>query len=260
MSSGRAALAAAGTETAWELRVVALGELDSRLWGAAWVPADGSSGGVLGVGEQASTGAARLDGHDAEQPWRLKAEEGELALEGLRDPAWVDPEDPQAGFDQLCRVTGTVTVGQQSHEVSCLGWRSARGERPDRSISSLRQLAAWFEEDEGFAVLARRQREGKGQDEDQVAAALFDASDGRAVAEPRLSTTYDESGHPARAGVELWIEVDHDSERLYPRRAVGQATRSPVAWTVDGLALEAQPFHWYAGDRQGAGIYLLGRR
>jgi hypothetical protein len=215
--------------------------------------------GVLGLAEEAQAGPLDLDGAGAEERWQLEGQGYELGLEGLTEPVWSDPTAPEGGFDQLCRVTGAIETDQGRRELECLGWRTARAEATDPGVGSLRLVAGWFEAQEGFALLALRPRKANGQDEDTVSAALFDPGAGRPVADPRLSTTYSESGQPKRAGVELWVETDPDSDHLYPRRAVGQALAPPVQWQVDNVALEAQPFRWFSGGREGPGVYLLGQ-
>ena len=120
-------------------------------------------------------------------------------------------------------------------------------------MDSFRQVAAWFAAEEGFALLALRPRKAKGLDEDVSAAVLFEPGSARLVADPRLSTTYTEAGRPIRAGVELWLETEPESDHLYPRRAVGQALGDPVDWKVAEVELVVQPFRWYRGDREGPG-------
>ncbi|HEY1523506.1 MAG TPA: hypothetical protein VGF70_10885 [Solirubrobacteraceae bacterium] len=225
-------------------------------WGAAWLPPGADPAGVLDVGDQPSAAPLQLDGAEATEPWRLTADpDTELVLEGLGPPAWSDPEARQEEFHQLCRVSG-VAGGRP---LESLGWRWAREPASDPAVRSFRAVAGWFDEQDGFAVAARRPGKAKGQDEDLIAAALFDPTGSRVVADPRLSTTYTESGQPTRAGVELWIEADAEPDHLYPRRAVGQAVRAPVPWRVAEVAMEAQPFRWFSGGREGPGVYLLGQ-
>lgn len=242
------------------LRVLAFSDPEGEMWGAAWIPAGSDATAVVSVGAGPESVSATLEGEGAGEAWRLHVGDGELIAEGLVEPV-TEPDDAESDFDQLCSVTGTVTVDGEPREVSCLGWRATRSPSalgPD--VGSLRQIAAWFGADDGFAVQALRPAGAKGQDQDLVSAAMFAPLESGAVTDPRLSTTYAETGEPLRAGVELWIQDGDDPERQFPRRAIGEATHAPIRWTVDGLALEAQPFHWHAGGREGPGIYLLGRR
>jgi hypothetical protein len=214
---------------------------------------------VLALGERASAEPLELEGTGAAESWRLTVGPGtELVLDGLGEPALSDPEAPQDGFQQLCRVSGTVPAGRGGR-LECLGWRSFGGQAIDSTVGSFRLVAGWFDDQDGFGLVAGRPRKSKGQDEDLVSAALFDPAGARVVADPRLSTTYTGSGEPMRAGVELWIEADADPDHLYPRRAVGQALTAPVQWSVADAAVEAQPFQWFSGGREGSGVYLLVR-
>jgi hypothetical protein len=242
------------------LRVLAFSDPESEVWGAAWIPPGSSQTAVISVGERASPVAAALEGDESSESWRLALGDSNLAVEGLGDPG-ADADGSQGDFDQLCRVSGNVEADGQSREVSCLGWRSARSPAVlAGGVSSVRQVAAWFGPDDGFALLALRSSRAKGQDADAISAAMFAPVGPGPVADPRLSTTYAESGEPVRAGVEFWLQSGDDPDQQYPRRAVGQSIRASVRWTVDDLALQARPFHWHAGEREGPGIYLLGRR
>jgi hypothetical protein len=236
--------------------VVAFGELESGFWGVAWLPPGGPGGGVVGVGADASPTPLTLAGRDASEPWSLRGEGIELRWEGLSEAVWRDPSAPEQGFDQLCRVTGTIQAHPSPGGLPSLGWRTAQP-APGK-VSSLRQVAAWFEPGDGFALVALRPAKAKGQDQDVVTAAEFDQRHATPATDPRLSTTYTASGKPSRAGVELWMETAEDAEQLYPRRAIGEATQSPVGWEVGDVAMEAQPFRWYSTGHEGAGIYLLG--
>jgi hypothetical protein len=240
------------------VRAFAFAEPEAGRWGAGWLAPGAPAVGVLALGDQAAAKPLELQGMGAEEPWRLTDGDTELALEGLGEPGWSDPEAPQEGFDQLCRVTGTVASGQ-SRQLDCLGWRGSRRSAIDPAVNSFRLVAGWLDEQDGFVVLAGRPRKSKGQEEDLIAGSLFDPAGTRPVVEPRLSTTYTASGQPARAGVELWIEADADPDHLYPRRAVGQALATPVGWKVAEMAVEAQPFRWFTGGREGPGVYLLGQ-
>jgi hypothetical protein len=250
-------MAGVGGAAAASVRAFAFAEpgADGR-WGAAWLTRGTEPAGVLAINDQPSAEPLQLDGTGAGEPWRVAAgADTELVLEGLGDPAWSDPEARQEGFHQLCRVSGLAG----GRPLESLGWRWAREPAIEPAFTSLRMVAGWFGEQDGFALAARRPGKAKGQDGDVIAAAIFDPAGSRAVADPRLSTTYTGSGQPTRAGVELWIEGDADPELLYPRRAVGQAVAPPVPWRVAEVAIEAQPFRWFSGDREAPGVYLLGQ-
>ena len=156
--------------------------------------------------------------------------------------------------------------GDQERAVDLLGWRAestlAVGEG---RLGSLRQVCAWFDPDEGVALLALRPDKARGQDADVISAAVREPRLTGPISDPRLSTTYDDDGRPTRAGLELWIGAETSSEedgeqaeRQYPRRLSGEALGARVDWAVDGLALHAALFRWHSRDRDGAGVYLLG--
>ncbi len=236
------------------VRAFAFAEPKGQTWGVGWIAPGAPATAVIGRGESASAVPLELAGHGAEDPWSLRGGGLELEL-GADSP----PVAGQGGFDQLCRARGTVTVTGQTRELDCLGWRGTRPARFSSKAGSFRLLVGWLDHEEGFVLVAVRPRKAKGQDEDAIEAVLFGPAAGESVVEPRLSTTYGDSGWPTRAGVELWMETEEGSDRLYPRRALGQALAEPVSWSASEIALEAQPFHWFSGDHQGPGVYLLGQ-
>lgn len=237
------------------LRIFGFGDLSGGPWGAAWVSSESGRSSLL-----CSTGALNelaLEGEDPSQPWQLSAGATALTLDPLGEPAWGDSGGGGApGFDQLCQVTGVL----EDKSVSTLGWRSAR---PDPLSATrrqeLRQVAAWFDHDDGFALLSLRPDSRRGQEEDELIAAQFSPAATGQVVDPRLSTTYTGAEQPTRASVELWIESEEDSEAQYPRRAIGEALDAPAQARAGEIALQACPFRWYGGGREGAGLYLLGR-
>jgi hypothetical protein len=236
------------------VRSFAFAELEARAWGAGWIAPGAPATGVLGWGDRAGAVPLAVEGEGAEESWWLSGEGTDLELE-VMSPAVVQRE----AVDQLCRVKGTFQVAGEVRELDCLGWRGTRPPGFSSKASSFRLLSAWFDQQDGFVLLAVRPRKAKGQDEDAIEAVLFGPGAGQPVAEPRLSTTYSESGQPSRAGVELWIETEQESDHLYPRRATGEALATPVRWEAAEIALEAQPFRWFSGSREGPGVYLLGQ-
>ena len=60
-------------------------------------------------------------------------------------------------------------------------------------------------------------------------AALLGPDEVKAIADPRLSTTYDGDGHQRRAGLELWVGDEDDM----PERAAGEV--------LCGSTLRARP-------------------
>lgn len=238
------------------LRAFAFGDLTGGTWGAAWVPSEPGHAALLGSAGGSGGDPPHLDGEQATEPWRLRGGETELTLEGLGDAVTGD----HPGFDQLCQVTGVLASDSGPKNIQSLGWRSAR---PDPLTSgrleSIRQVAGWFEQADGFALLSVRPGDGRGQERDQITAGLFGPAGAKPVADPRLSTTYTGLDQPTRASVELWVDTEGESDTQYPRRAIGEAVGGPARAAAGALALEALPFRWYAGGHEGAGIYLIGR-
>ena len=247
------------------VRALAFGDLEGSCWGAAWVPEGTQPILALGEGSAAAAGRASLTAQPDTQEWRLEAGDAELLVSPLAE---LTSNNGDTSSEQLCRVSGRLrSEGRDPVEV--LGWRteSVLAVGDDR-LGSLRQVCAWFEPDEAVALLALRPHKAQGQDADVISAAMLEPRVSGPISDPRLSTTYDKNGRPARAGLELWIGADtpdepdeedeEDLEHQYPHRLAGEALGARVDWEVDGLALHAALFRWHYGDRSGAGVYLLG--
>jgi hypothetical protein len=260
---------------------LAFGDLDGGVWGVAWSASVGEAWNdpvdlplsiAVRADAHAEVLAARLTGGARDQPWRVHGDSIELALSPTTQPAGEAGTGPLEGFDQLCRASGQVTLGDCELEVDAPGWRGARDERLKlERIESFRQVAAWFGREDGLALVALRPGGARGQDADLIAASVLAPKPAPVIDDPRLSTTYGAAGAPVRAGVELWFaereaadsggnaEGDGEHEAL-ARRAAGEATAPGLEWEAAGFALQAVPLRWHSRGEDGAGVYLLGRR
>lgn len=161
------------------------------------------------------------------------------------------------GYEQLCRVTGSVRCGEQRTRVDCLGQRGHQWGAPDwERIALARTVSAWFEDGAGVALTSVRPHDAAGHGTEAVSASLLDGASVTAIAEPLLSTTLDGEGRQRRASLELW---EADDERPYPHRAAGEAV---CGTTLDlgRLRLDCAFFHWRMEGREGVGRYDVLRR
>lgn len=256
-----------------ESRAVAFGELSSGIWGVAWSSAaDGPIEVAVGAGADAEVLTATLTGAGDDEEWRLDGDRIELRLSpsAAATLAGGAPDAGLEGFDQLCRASGRLTLGGGEREVGCLASRSTHDGALDlERFESFRQVSAWFEPDEGLALIALRPRKSRGQESDLISASVLEPQEPRVlVTEPRLSTTYTAAGVPSRAGLELWVEEPTSAEseedgaqnEVFPRRAAGEALGDGIEWQAGGFELRGVPLVWHSRGRDGAGIYLLGRR
>jgi hypothetical protein len=246
------------------LRTLAFGELDPEgVWGAAWIPTSGESAlTALGVaGTSTALSDVRVSGSADDVQWRLDGGTAELLVEPTGEAVAVQASDDGIeGWDQLCLVTGRFERDGAEHPVDCLGLRTWwSGAIELERYESIRAVSAWFEPDEGLTVTAFRPRKAKGQDRDVLTAAVIAPDISATVEDPRLSTTYQGEGWPARAGLELWL-AGEEEERQYPRRASGEATGARVEALAGAIEVRAEPFRWHSRGRDGAGAYLLARR
>jgi hypothetical protein len=246
------------------LRTLAFGQLDRTVWGAGWISDPGGSAlaALGGDGDRTVVASLRLSAEQDGDGWRLDGDGATLVVSPAGEVVDVHaPDDGIEGCGQLCRVGGRFELGGTEQAIDCLGVMSWWSGAIDlERFESIRAVATWFEPDEALAVTAFRARKARGHDSDVVAAAVIGPESSGPVEDPRLSTTYEAGGWPVRAGVELWLGGGEDSERLYPRRASGEATGARAQAALGGLEFRAEPFRWHSRGRDGAGIYILARR
>lgn len=187
----------------------------------------------------------------------------ELRFEAIGAPAELGPGTAAAsaaglrGYEQLCRVTGSVRCDGQRTKVDCLGQRGHQWGAPDwERIELARSVSAWFEDGSGVALAGVRPAGAAAHAHEAVSAWLLDRDAVTSIAEPLLSTTLDGAGRQRRASLELWEEGE---ERPYPHRAAGEAV---CGTTLDlgRLRLECAFFHWRMDGRRGVGRYDVLRR
>jgi hypothetical protein len=188
---------------------------------------------------------------------RLAGEGGgfELEFEALAAPvSLLAGDDRLAGYEQPCRVSGTVWHDGARQELRCLGQRSREwGALGGDGVEVRRWIGAWF--DPHAAVLTRAVRPAGGALDDELVDARLLEGDPPApveVADARLSTEYGPDGYPRRAGVELWLAQDDE----YPRRGAGQ-TISRTAFDLGAGRLDCAFLHWRMEGRSGAGRYEI---
>ena len=271
----------------------AFGDADRRLYGSARLgrvpgePALGSGLGLLFGDDELvaadAMGAVELAGEAGwddvevgdvhatiEQPltaWQVAydGDDGgfELRFEALSAPAEVGAGAVAAsaaglhGYEQLCRVTGTVRCGERRARVDCLGQRGHQWGAPDwERIALARTVSAWFDGDTGVTLASVRPQGASGHADEATLACLLDAERVATIDEPLLSTTLDGEGRQRRASLELWEGGD---DRPYPHRAAGEAV---CGTTLDlgRLRLDCAFFHWRMEGRAGVGRYDVLRR
>lgn len=240
------------------LRALTFGRVDGSLWGAAV----GVGPGGLLVGDGRSTAAAVELAADAwevqDGSWHLAGGGCDLQAEAIApEPGSATApaeRPPAAGLQELCRVRGVVTHDGTERRIDCLGARSEVDGIDPSSLSSVRAVGGWFDDDEAFALLALRRARTPGQEADVMAATLFDPDGWIAVSDPRLSTTYDGDGVPTRVNLELWVS---EGEHEFPRRAAGEAAAAGAGLSRPGLDVRAVPLRCHSRGREGSGIYLL---
>jgi hypothetical protein len=206
--------------------------------------------------ESATVDGVTLATEEALSAWSLRWEERlDLRVSALSPPIETAIGGLE-GYEQLCRVEGTATVDGAERRVSCLGqrghnWGVADWDRMDLA----RTVCAWWDEDHALMLTAIRPAGAEHHDAEEMAAHLLEGEP-VAVADPRLSTTYDAEGHQRRAGLELYVTGEDDE---YPRRVAGEVTCG-TSLDLGRLRLDCAFFEWRTEGRAGTGRYDLLRR
>jgi len=187
------------------------------------------------------------------------AEDGagfELRFEAVSTPARLQAGGVE-GYEQLCSVSGTVTHGGRTLHVRCLGQRGHLWGAPELDrIEVARTLSAWLGADRAVTLTAVRPVRAKRHHLDEaVTGWLIEGGEPRAIADPRLSTTYDGELRQQHAGLELWI----DEEGTIGRRASGEVLCGTTI-ALGELRLDSAFFHWRMEGREGVGLYDVLRR
>jgi len=192
----------------------------------------------------------------------------ELRFEALSAPAELGDGAVAAsaaglrGYEQVCRVSGTVCCGEERLRVECLGQRGHQWGAPDwERIALARTVSAWFADGPAVALASVRPDGAADHAAEAVSAFLLDGEQVTRIAEPLLSTTLDGDGRQRRASLELWEgEDDREHEgRAYAHRAAGEAV---CGTTLDlgRLRLDCAFFRWRMEGRAGVGRYDVLRR
>jgi hypothetical protein len=201
-----------------------------------------------------------------------------LRFDAISEPSWLDSSTAvgalggMQGYEQLCRVSGTVTVAGRAIDVDCLGQRGHSWGAPDwEAITRARTVNAWMDDELAVSLvaIAPAGRKERNHDAEALAAVLFappGAHTGEEngdepspllaldVPEPRLSSVYDTDGRQRRAGFELVFDPD-----LSPRRGAGEV-RCGTSLDLGRLRLDCAFFTWRMEGREGVGRYDVLRR
>lgn len=228
--------------------ILAFADPSRDLWGVLCgrEPAAMALGSMQGAAQVTS---AELRSAPDSGDWVAVTGDGELTATPERGV--VNGTDDDAGLF-LARVSGgpagpdADSAGAAGHP----GW-------PGAELDSVRLLLAWFSPEQALALTAARPRKARGQDKDEVAVACLGEPDGLTAFDPRLSSTYGESGLLRRVGVEVWLGEDEEAD-LHSLRIGGEATADGAArLELPGVRVQAQPLVCHSRGETGAGVYVL---
>jgi hypothetical protein len=202
--------------------------------------------------------------------WRLQFAGDEasfdLDLQATGPLSELSPEHPVArvggmtGYEQPVRVTGRAGVGDARMAIDGLGQRGHSWGAPDwERIELTRAVSVWLGDDLAVSLTAVRPAGKRDHASEAVVASILDRDEDGVphavdVADPRLSTTYDDEGRQRQAGLELWVDEDG-----YPRRAAGEIACG-TSLDLGRLRLDCAFFRWRMEGREGFGRYDVLRR
>jgi hypothetical protein len=194
--------------------------------------------------------------------WSGKDGAIDLRFEACSAPAVLDAETPVAraggmeGYDQLCRVNGSVSHGGRTYQVRCLGQRGQLWGTPDWSrIELARTVSAWLGEDRAVTLTSVRESKAKGHLDEAVSGFMIEDGEAVEISDPRLSTTYDGEHRQRRAGLELWMTEEGD----HARRVAGEVLCG-TSLDLGEQRLDSAFFAWRMEGREGVGRYDVLRR
>ncbi len=191
----------------------------------------------------------------------------DLELAARSAPAAMEPKSPTGklggmqGYDQLVAVTGSVTIEGQDRAFTGRGQRGHSWGAPNwDKLQSSRAISVWLDDGGGGAITTVRPLSAKAHSDEAIHAALIGnapAEDGGLpepvlVADPRVSTTYDDSGRQYAAGLEFYVDEDDE----FPFRVAGDVA---CGTTLDlgRLRLQCSFFTWQSDTGNGVGRYDL---
>jgi hypothetical protein len=197
--------------------------------------------------------------------WTLRGDgelEFGLSFEATTPPAELGGREKAAkaggleGYEQVCRVRGTMRVDGRTRSVNGYGQRGHAWGNPDWDrIALTRSVGAWLEDGSGVVISAVRPTGASTHADEAIWAAALDAERARAVEDTRLSTTTDDAGRQIRAGIELWLDGSDD----YPFRGTGEVVAGSTL-ELGALRLDVAFFRWHVEGRAGVGRYDVIRR
>jgi hypothetical protein len=210
----------------------------------------------------AGTGAVSATVDEPLARWRVRAEDPglELEFEAMTPPAELSGRHPAAkaggleGYEQLCRVRGTLRVDGRERPLRGLGQRGHAWGNPDwERIALTRSVGAWLDDGSGVVIASVRPAGAQSHADEAIWAAALDPHRVRPLEDPRLSTTTDSAGRQIRAGLELWGEED------FSFRGIGEALAGTTL-DLGGLRLDCAFFRWHVEGRTAVGRYDILRR
>jgi hypothetical protein len=226
-----------------ELRVVCFGDLEGTIWGSMLDLGEPVVVFTTPDGVTTAASAGLIEDHGS---WRLTGDGFELVITAA-------PGHEEAG-DELCHVSGTLSVAGHERSVECIGIRNRSDDVRLPRLDSLRGVSGWFDDDHGVTLLALRPAGARSQEDDLLAATVFEPEGWTTVDDPRMSTTYRADDSPARTSLELWIG---EGDEQYPRRAAAEAVGDGASLQRDGFRLQVTPLRCHTRGLDGAGVYLL---
>jgi hypothetical protein len=178
-----------------------------------------------------------------------------LEFSALGAAAATPPLGGMTGYEQPCRVRGTVRAGENEQAIDALGQRGhAWGDADWERIELARTVTAWTE-GASAALSAVRPAGAANHAQEATWAMVWEPDRVVEIDDARLSTTYDADGHTRRAGLELWPAGEDE----WARRGAGEVLCGS-SLDLGALRLDCAFFRWHLEGNAGVGRYDIVRR
>jgi hypothetical protein len=213
----------------------------------------GSGALVCRRGETAALGSPVIEWDGGDRNWRAELTD---AFDVTLEPLGAAATFADGSREWLCLVSGLA----DGVPIECLGHvvRAGDGPPPDwRKTALVREIAAWFDADLGFAVHARRPARADAHEAEALEAVVLRGAPPEPVRidDPRLSTAYADGWHQHRAGLELWETEESD----HALRLAGEAIGEGELKLPDGAILRSTFLLWRHDGLVGTGRYDIVR-
>lgn len=205
--------------------VCGFSDLAAGLGALAWHL--GGGGGLLLNSNEVTEAEVGFSPEDEGMRLEMRSEGAEVEAmlapsAGVVEPGTPKGAEPPGGALEAAICTATIRSKGWGRSFQCPGHLSRWAADPLEGAGRFRHLAVEAAEGSLLLLCSRGAPGAESHGEEEAAAWLLDPEGGAVTfGEALLSTQYDETGRPTRAGLELWPEGEEQTTRAAATRAAG---------------------------------------